>query len=151
MADRDNSEPLSSAEYETIGQALFEWIASYEGITDASRLDYQSLTGIGHIGFFTVPGGKYLHQDVIGGFTAQLPFQIAYKSANTKGNLNQFNAEKVVNDIAEYLENSEFPKLSGNREIYKLLMDSTTYKARSEDDGSDVYVRSGTVQYEKGL
>ena len=111
-------------------------------------MDYQSLDGIKHISFITMPGGKYTKEYVTGGFEAQLPFQICYKLAAT-GNSQMLAAEKVVDGIADYLEENPDISLSGGREITEIVMNSVTYRSRAEDDGSMVFVRNGTVKYEK--
>ena len=111
-------------------------------------MDYQSLDGINHISFITMPGGKYTKEYVTGGFEAQLPFQICYKLAAT-GNSQMLAAEKGVDGIADYLEENPDISLSGGREITEIVMNSVTYRSRAEDDGSMVFVRNGTVKYEK--
>lgn len=147
MAD-ENISPLSQEEYSEIGAALFEKISQYAQLPDGAKLDYQLLDGTNHIGFLTAPGGKYLSEDVVGGFTAQLPFQIVYKLSAT-GNKQMLGAEALMNNLADYLSEKPYPALTGGRIIYKITMDSTTYRSQADEDGSFVYVRSGTVNYEK--
>lgn len=139
---------LSSKEYKAIGQALFEKIAQSGEIPSGAQLDYQSLDGNNHIGLLTIPGGKYTKEYVTGGFEAQLPFQICYKLAAT-GNSQMLKAEETVNDIADYLEENPDISLSGGREVFEIAMNSVTYRSKAEDDGSMVFVRNGTVKYEK--
>lgn len=139
---------LSSKEYSEIGSALFEMISQYTELPDGVVFDYQSLRGVNHIGFLTVPGGKYLKEDVTGGFEAQLPFQIVYKLSAT-GNAQMLDAETLMDNLADYISEKPYPSLTGGRIIYKITMNSTTYRSRAEDDGSFVYVRNGTVNYEK--
>lgn len=147
MADKEIT-PLSQKEYSEIGAALFERISQYPDLPAGVKFDYQSLDGINHIGFFTVPGGKYLSEDVVGGFTAQLPFQIVYRVSAT-GNMQMLDAEALINNLADYLSEKPYPALTDDRNIYKITTDSTTYRSQADEDGSSVYVRSGTVNYEK--
>lgn len=139
---------LSSKEYDAIGQAMFEKISEYESLPSGVKLDYQSLDGTNHIGFLTMPGGKYTAQYVTGGFEAQLPFQICYKLMAT-GNQQYLNAETAMNDLADYLEENPGMSLSGGRSVTEIQMDSITYRSQADDDGSVVFVRNGIVKYEK--
>ena len=144
----EESKPLSSKEYDAIGQGLFEKISAFKNLPAGVKMDYQSLDGINHNSFITMPVGKYTKEYVTGGFEAQLPFQICYKLAAT-GNSQMLAAEKVVDGIADYLEENPDISLSGGREITEIVMNSVTYRSRAEDDGSMVFVRNGTVKYEK--
>ena len=130
----EESKPLSSKEYDAIGQGLFEKISAFKNLPAGVKMDYQSLDGINHISFITMPGGKYTKEYVTGGFEAQLPFQICYKLAAT-GNSQMLAAEKVVDGIADYLEENPDISLSGGREITEIVMNSVTYRSRAEDDG----------------
>lgn len=144
----EETKPLSAKEYDAISQGLFEKISEYGELPKGAKLDYQSLDEINHIGFLTMPGGKYTKEYVTGGFEAQLPFQILYKAAPT-GNSQYYNAEKLVNGIADYLEENPGMELSDGREIVKISMDSTTYRSNAGEDGSVVFVRNGVIKYEK--
>lgn len=140
--------PLSLKEYSAVSQGVFEKISEYNDLPDGVKLDYQSIGGINHVGFLTIPGGKYTKEYVTGGFEAQLPFQVIYKTAVT-GNAQLLKAEELVNGIADYLEGNPGISLSDGRNVTKILMDSTTYRSQSNDDGSVVFVRNGTIKYEK--
>lgn len=140
-----NDEVLSSAEYGDVGLAVFATISRWPDLGD-KKLDYQAINEVGHIGFMTTPGGKILSR-YVHGFKAQLPFQIFYKCMASTNSQNA-DAEKVINDLASFLEEQK-PLLSDRREVERITMDSTTYKSKADQDGSVVYVRSGTVIYEK--
>lgn len=140
--------PLSSKEYDVIGWALFEAIAAYPNLPTSLELDYQSLDGTNHIGFFTTPGGKYTWEDVTGGFGAQLPFDIVYK-LNASANGQLLKAEEFLNELADYLSEPPYPVLTGGRAVEKIIMNSVTYRTKAEDDGSVTFARSGVLKYEK--
>lgn len=140
--------PLSSNEYSEIGLALFEAINRYTGLPDGVRLDYQKLDGAGHIGFFTSPGGKYISEDVTGGFVAQMPFDIVYM-LNATNNEQLLAAEEILNGLADYLAEKPYPSLTGGRTVEKVYMNSTTYRTKAGDDGSVAFARSGVLKYEK--
>ncbi len=140
--------PLSGKEYESVGWSLFETISTYEALPSGVTLDYQSLDGTNHIGFFTVPGGKYTWEDVTGGFGAQLPFDIVYK-LNASANGQLLTAEEFINKLADYLSEPPYPVLTGGRTVEKIIMNSVTYRTKAEDDGSVTFARSGVLKYEK--
>ncbi len=145
---QEEVKPLSTPEYDAIGAALFELISKYPELPKDVKLDYQSMDGINHIGFFTAPDGKYLFESVTGGFEAQLSFDITYKCSATS-NSQRLKAEEFMNNIAEYLAQKPYPALTAGRTIEKITMNSTTYRSKAEEDGSVTYVRSGTLKYEK--
>ena len=147
MAD-NNTNPLESTEYSQIGRAIVDMVASYTGLPANVTLDYQDMRGIGHIGVFTAPGGRYLRQDVIGCFEAQVPFDIIYCCAAV-GNLELLEAEAMLDGLAEYLEQMKPPSLSGGRNILKVTMNSITYRTEAAQDGAIQFRRSGTLRYEK--
>lgn len=140
--------PLSGKEYDSVGWSLFETISGYKELPSGVTLDYQSLDGTNHIGFFTAPGGKYTWEDVTGGFGAQLPFNIAYK-LNASANGQLLNAEEFMNSLADYLSEPPYPALTGGRMVEEIVMNSTTYRTKAEDDGSITFARSGVLKYEK--
>lgn len=140
--------PLSSKEYDSVGWSLFEKLSAFPDLPDSVTLDYQKLDGTNHIGFFTLPGGKITWEDVTGGFGAQLPFNVVYKFNGT-ANGQLMKAEETVNNIADYLQERPYPALTGGRTVEKIIMDSTTYRTKAEDDGSVTYARSGVLKYEK--
>lgn len=140
--------PLSGKEYDSVGWSLFEAISRYSNLPDGMTFDYQKLDGTNHIGFFTSPGGKYIWEDVTGGFGAQVPFNVAYKfNASSNGQL--LKAEEFLNDLADYLSEPPYPALTGGRMVEKIIMDSTTYRTKADEDGSVTFARSGVLKYEK--
>lgn len=149
MGDNNNSTPLSSSEYKRVGEIIYDRVCAYESLPAGLIVDYQGLNGINHLGFMTAPGGKFTKRFVTGGFEAQLPFQIFYKTAPTN-NSNSFDAESFVDDLADWLEKKPYPDLTDDRQILQIVMDSITYTSTADNDGSVVYVRSGSVIYQKG-
>ena len=149
MGDNNsNAAPLSGSEYKRVGALIYDRVCTYPDLPDDCEVDYQGVNGINHIGFLTVPGGKFTKRFVTGGFEAQMPFQILYKSLPTDNNLS-FTAESLVDDIADWLEERPYPDLTDDRVVVQILMDSITYRSEAQDDGSIVFVRNGAVVYEK--
>jgi hypothetical protein len=140
--------PLSSKEYDEVGLAIFERISQFDGLPDGVKLDYQKLDGTGRIGFYTSPGGKYIQEYVTGGFLAQLPFDLVYRF-NATSNQQLLDAEKIMDKLADYLQERPYPSLTGGREVEEITMNSITYRTKAEDDGSVQFARSGVLRYEK--
>jgi len=149
MADIQNeTSPLSGTEYSMVGPAVFNKLAEYKADIPL-HFDYQSMDGPGHVGFMTVPGGKYLSRDICGGFVAQLPFQIMYETTATT-NKELLQAEATISEIAEYIETKPYPELDGGREITKIQADGIPYRAQAENSGTVMFLQTGTIIYEKG-
>ena len=147
MAD-ENTTPLSQQEYTALGKAIYDMIAACPDIPKAITIDYQDLRGPQHIGVGTDAGGRYTRQDVTGGFEARLPFSYVYQVKATN-NAQMLAAEELLNKIADYLENADYPPLSDGRSILRITMNSITYKIAADEDGSIRFRRSGVLEYEK--
>jgi hypothetical protein len=146
MADIQNEiQALSGTEYSIIGAALFNKLTMY---SRDLLFDYQSLDDDGHVGLMTTPGGKYLSRDIIGGYTAQLPIQIMYRT-KAQTNKELLSAEALITDIAAYLETKPYPDLDGGRVITQILIDGIPYRAQADNSASVVFALTGFVKYEK--
>jgi len=144
-----NEQPaLSSGEYEAVGRALVDMVTACSSLPDTVTVDYQSVDGNDHLGVIPRPGGRYLWRDVVGCFGAQLPFDIVYQ-CNPVSNAERLSKEEMMNAVADHLETMNYPALSDDRTITKVIMDSTTYRTQAAPDGSVRYVRSGALEYEK--
>lgn len=146
--NNSNATPLSSSEYKRVGALIYDRVCTYPHLPAECEVDYQGINGINHVGFLTVPGGKITKKYVTGAYEAQLPFEILLKTMPTDNNLS-FEAESLVDDIADWLEQRPYPALSDDRVVVQILMDSTTYRSEAQDDGSIVFVRNGLILYEK--
>ena len=148
MPNNNNTTPLGSVEYRRVGEMIYDKVRVYENLPAGIEVDYQGLKGINHLGFMTTPGGKITKRFITGGFAAQLPFQLLYKTTPTTNSTN-FNAENFVDDLADWLEQRPYPELSDGRVVTSIVMDSITYISTADNDGSVVFVRNGSVFYEK--
>ncbi|MBO5283657.1 MAG: hypothetical protein J6B43_11145 [Lachnospiraceae bacterium] len=142
-------ELLSITEYNTIGEMLLNLIAECPYIPEGITPQYQNIGTAESIGVYTLPGAKYLKKNVLGGFTAQVKFQVAYKSFPA-GNGDRINSQSVVDQIMEWLEKvNELPALSGNRVITKITAsNSVAYKDVSGEDKSITFAADAVMEYE---
>lgn len=145
----DNVELLSKTEYNTVGEMLLNLIAECHYIPEGLTLQYQSLKTDESIGVFTLPGAKYLKKNVIGGFTAQINFQVAYKSFPTT-NGGRIESQSIVDKIMDWLEKvDELPALSGGRTITKITAsNSVAYTDTTGNDKSITFAANAVMEYE---
>lgn len=146
------SEPLellSKTEYNTIGEMLLTLIAECPYIPEGLTLQYQNIQTGESIGVFTLPGARYLKKNVMGGFTAQINFQVAYKSfPSTNGA--RIKSQSVVDSIMDWLEKvDELPGLSGGRTITKITAsNSVAYTDATGEDKSITFAADAVMEYE---
>lgn len=143
-------ELLSKTEYNTVGEALLNLIASCPYIPDGITPQYQSIKTDESIGVFTLPGAKYLKWDITGGFTAQVNFQVAYKSFPSN-NGGRIDSQSVVDNIMDWLEKIEdLPELSGERIITKITaQNSVPYTDTTGADKSITFAADAVMEYKK--
>lgn len=146
---------LSKEEYGKVGEMLLELIKACPqtpaDLKDkAGGIQYQSRGVDRCISILTLPGAKYVNFDITGGFTAQINFQIAYKSF-PKTNQQRIDAQTVVDNIMDWLENVEsLPKLSGGRTITKITASSSFASVDDVgDDTSTVFAADAVMEYRK--
>lgn len=146
----ENVEALSQTEHNVIGAALFELVASCPHIPSGVNPQYQSIGEKESIGFFTLPGSKYLKWDISGGFTAQVNFQVAYKSFPAS-NQQRLDSQTITDNIMAWLENvDELPLLSGGRRITKITAsNSLPYKDSTGADKSITFAADAVLEYRK--
>lgn len=140
---------ISNKEYKVVSQSLFELLSKCNVLPEDTLLKFQSVAAEKSMGFFTLPGAKYLERHIDGSFTAQLAFQIVYKT-KAAGNGQMLDAQTTLDNVCNRLEEAEFPVLSDNRIIQEIVIDSTPYVTDKDDTGYVEYVRTGTLKYEKG-
>ncbi len=149
MSD-EKVEKLNLSECNIIGKVLFELIKQCPHIPQGLSLKYQD-TGKGEsISVFTLPGAKYLRWDITGGFTAQVNFQVAYKSYPTTDG-QRMESQGIVDNIMGWLEEIEqLPALSDDRKITKITAsNSIPCVEKAGNDKSIVFVADAVMEYRK--
>lgn len=141
-------EHLSLSEYELIGKALFELLADCPELPDGVPLKYQTKEKGESICFLTFDSRR-ISQNVQGGFTGQVNFQIAYKSFPTT-NGQRINAQSVVDKIMKWFEGvRDYPLLTDDRTITKITVSSSEPFTDSADaDGNVVFAANAAMEYE---
>lgn len=144
-------EALSGKEYEIIEKALWELVKQYPRQPDDPDeiAQYDSLDADSSLAVFTLPSGRYKSHNVLGGFTAEISFRVAYKS-NPQTSPQRIDAQAFVGRIMAWLEEiTNWPKLTGNRTITKITASNVIpYKDETGSDKSTVYAADAVMEYE---
>lgn len=143
-------ELLGATEYDTVEKALWELVKDYPRQTgDPSvKAEYDAL-GANKSLSVSVLGGRYKSRNVIGGFTAEVNFRVAYKSNPTTSEL-RIDAQSFVGRIMRWLENTkDLPLLTDGRTITKITAGGAVpYKDETGQDKSTVYAADAVMEYE---
>lgn len=152
MPEQTKIEPLSATEYDIIEKALWELVKQYP--SDEKKGDPDVTAQYDELGAdvslaVLVDGGRYKSHNVLGGFTAEVNFRVAYKS-NPKTSPQRINAQAFVGRIMRWLENTkDLPLLTGGRVITKITAtNAVPYKDDTGQDKSTVYVAAAVMEYE---
>lgn len=144
-------ERLSTTEYDIIEKALWELVKQYpRQETDPEVIaQYDALDANTSLAVFTLPGGQYKKRNVLGGFTAEISFRVAYKS-NPKTSPQRIDAQAFVGRIMKWLENTrDLPRLTGGRTIISITASNTVpYKDETGEDKNIVYAADAVMEYE---
>lgn len=151
MPEQTKIEPLSATEYDIIEKALWELVKQYpkEQIDPDVTAQYDELDAGVSLAVL-VDGGRYTGHDIIGGFTAEVNFRVAYKS-NPKTSPQRINSQAFVGRIVRWLESTnDLPLLTDNRIITKITAtNAVPYKDETGQDKSIVYAAAATMEYKK--
>ncbi len=142
-------ERLSLSEYELIGRALFELLADCPELPEDVPLKYQTKEKGECISFLAFDS-KVKKYDITGGFTAEVNFQIAYKSFPTT-NGQRMNAQSLVDNIMKWLESvRDYPLLTDGRKITKITASSSEpFTDSADNDGNVVFAADAVMEYRK--
>lgn len=151
MPEQTKIEPLSATEYDIIEKALWELVKQYpkEQIDPDVTAEYDELKSGLSLAVF-VDGGRYKSHNVLGGFTAEVNFRVAYKS-DPRTSPQRINSQAFVGRIMRWLENTkDLPLLTDSRVITKITASGIVpYKDETGQDKSTVYVAPAVMEYEK--
>lgn len=151
MPEQTKIEPLSATEYDIIEKALWELVKQYpkEQIDPDVTAQYDELDAGVSLAVL-VDGGRYKSHNVLGGFTAEVNFRVAYKS-NPKTSPQRINSQAFVGRIMRWLENTkDLPLLTDGRAITKITASGAVpYKDETGQDKSTVYAAPAVMEYRK--
>lgn len=139
-------ELLSAAEYSTVAEALIELVRQYPERAGL-KPEYDAL-GVNKSLAVFVAGGRIKKRNVIGGFTAEVNFSVAYKS-QPRTSEERIDRQEFVGEIVRWLENvRNLPHLTDGRTVTNITAVGVPYKDEVEKDGSTVYYADAVMEYE---
>ena len=144
----ETKEYLSKTEYEEIGEMLLELIAGCPYTPKDTPIKYQS-KDVGRCIYLFTTGGEVKKRNVLGGFTAELNIQVAYRNF-PQSNEQMLDAQLTVDKITGWMEELEnLPGLTDNRIITKITA-SESFPVVEEVDGekTTVFTANVVMEYE---
>lgn len=142
---------LSIEEQESIAEAVLRIVAKYpdfpRSIT-SKKIFLDNLSDAESIGIFLTAGAVVLKKYISGSFEAQVPFTVDYKCTPTT-NAAVIAKREVLDGLGKWMENMEYPMLTGGRKIQSIGRTTTTVLAGKTQDGASVFRFSGTLKYFK--
>lgn len=147
----EHMEPLSATEYNDIEEALWKLVQQYPhqiGDPDAEA-EYDALGANKSLSVFVL-GGRYKKHDVLGGFTAEINFRVAYKSL-PQTSPQRIRSQAFVGHIMRWMENTkDLPMLTDGRMITKITASGAVpYKDETGQDKNTVYAADAVMEYKK--
>ena len=115
----EEKQTLSIGEQESIAEAVLRIVAEYSGFPSTvtkKKITLDDLKDAESIGIFPTSGAVILKQYISGSFEAQFPFTIYYKCTPTT-NAAVISKRSVLDGLAKWLEDTEYPSLSDGRSI----------------------------------
>lgn len=147
--EAEKVEQLDPVEYELIGKALYELMKNCPYIPDKTELGYQVRTKGKSLSLVTT-GSTVKDRDILDGFTAEVRFQIAYKSFPST-NVQRINAQAVLDKIIQWFtEIKKYPDLTENRKITNIsAAASIPFVDKADADGNVVFAVNAVMEYKK--
>lgn len=152
-------ELLSAEEQDAIGKALYLLTLGCPAIPSGVNVRYGDISG-NTIGIFPQKGAVITVHYIDGGFKAQFPFLLLYRSKPTTDN-DRIAREETLGNIARWMSGrkitvnnmeyalSEYPQLSDGRKIIEIEQLQTAYLAGKLEDGNVDFSVNMRLDYKK--
>lgn len=106
----DEKERLTIEDAESAQKAILSLVLKYPDFpkdfkADNANIRWNRINDTISIGIFPLPGAVYLKRYVSGSYTAQMPFQIIFRSSPTT-NKASIDAQAVIEKLSKWLEES---------------------------------------------
>lgn len=148
---QENKPALELEEQKMVGKAVLLLINQYPELKSFIGEDvasFNALDKIKGIAIFTSSGAVYLKKDIMGGYTAQFPFEIAVKKP-TNSDKERMELSDFLEKIAKYVtENKAAIKLDDGRNIDSIEQ-TTLVNFVGRDGSSDIYRTTLQLKYKK--
>lgn len=140
-------ETLSIAEQSSIAEAVLRLVAVAPDIPPGLSPLWSDMDKGESIGIFPIQGAVYLKKDILGGFMAQFPFRILYRSVSD-GNGERIESQDALWKIAQWLEQIPYPPLTEGRIIESIEPKSPAFPV-GKDESGDLYQCNLNLIYRK--
>lgn len=142
---------LSIGEQESVAEAVLRIVASYPDFPktiNQKKIHLDNLKEAECVGIFPGTGAVILKSYISGSFEAQFPFTIYYK-ANPTNNAAVISKRGVLEGLVGWIENMEYPALSGGREIQSITRVNSVTLAGNDEAGNAVFQCGFVLKYFK--
>ena len=137
----NEKETMKIEDSESAQKAILSLVMKYPSFPKAFMADNSSVKWNGiedktSIGIFPLQGAIYLKKYVSGSYTAQIPFQIVFRSSPTtnKGNID---AQTVLEGLAKWLERSGIEFKDQNMKLEGIFRTSNVFSSKQDENKVD--------------
>lgn len=119
MAENEKVTLTTATEQQLISKIFLDIVNNCPDIPSGLMVQYGNLEDSESM--CIIPNGKaiYTKQWISGSYEAQFPASLIYR-VRPADTLKRLEAQKVIDQIGEYLENMSYPQIDGNRTIQKI-------------------------------
>ena len=137
----DEKERLTIEDSESAQKAILSLVLKYPDFPKTFKADNSSVKWNGiedktSIGIFPLQGAIYLKKYVSGSYTAQMPFQIVFRSSPTTNKAN-IDAQNVLEGLAKWLERSGIEFKDQNMKLEGISRTSNVFSSTQDENKVD--------------
>lgn len=148
----EEKEVLSGIEQSIISKAIIDLLNGYEGLPDGVYAGWQYISDEDRLAVCSMQGAvktnEYLCMPGEEKFDGQFPFFILYR-VMPEGTASRIEGQDFLDTLAEWLEKTEFPKLTEGRTITEIRRTTTSFLAERFANGMEDYQCNFNLIYEK--
>lgn len=137
----NEKEMMTIEDSESAQKAILSLVMKYPSFPKTFKADNSSVKWNGiedktSIGIFPLQGAIYLKKYVSGSYTAQIPFQIVFRSSPTTNKAN-IDAQTVLEGLAKWLERSGIEFKDQNMKLEGIFRTSNVFSSKQDENKVD--------------
>ncbi len=137
----NEKETMTIEDSESAQKAILSLVMKYPSFPKTFKADNSSVKWNGiedktSIGIFPLQGAIYLKKYVSGSYTAQIPFQIVFRSSPTTNKAN-IDAQTVLEGLAKWLERSGIEFKDQNMKLEGIFRTSNVFSSKQDENKVD--------------
>ena len=137
----NEKETMKIEDSESAQKAILSLVMKYPSFPKTFKADNSSVKWNGiedktSIGIFPLQGAIYLKKYVSGSYTAQMPFQIVFRSSPTTNKAN-IDAQTVLEGLAKWLERSGIEFKDQNMKLEGIFRTSNVFSSKQDENKVD--------------